>query len=407
MSIPVPDDRDEPLRILRATCAPGLTRWLTQEIRALGYEVESSDHTGVELRGRMVDAMRLCLRLRTAYHILQRFGDVHAKDPDALYEGASGLPWERVIPEDGYVSVVSSVPKDFPHNSMFINTRLKDAIVDRIKRLKGRRPDSGSQTDKAVVHLHLNDERCRISLDISGRKLSDRGYRKIPGKAPMRESIAAAILIEADYDGTRPLIVPMCGSGTIAIEAALMASGRAPGLLRTNFGVQHLKTFDEKVWSDERHAARKASSKSSPAPIIVSDNDPEMVEAARKNAVTAGVDHLLDFHVCDFADTPMPDSSEEPGTIILHGEYGERLGNPEQLEATYRRMGDFLKQECGGWDAYVFTSKELAGSIGLKTSARIPFEHGNMDCRLLRYQVYAGTKRQKISSGTAPETSGQ
>ena len=198
------EEHTEPKRLLRVTCAPGLTRWLAQEVRALGYEVETSEHTGIELRGRMADAMRLCLRLRTAYHVLQRFGDVHAKDPDGLYEGASGLPWERVIPEDGYVSVVSSLPKDFPHNSMFVNTRLKDAIVDRISRVHGRRPDSGPRNDRAVVHLHWNEERCRISLDISGLKLSDRGYRKIPGKAPMRESIAAAILLEADYDGTRP-----------------------------------------------------------------------------------------------------------------------------------------------------------------------------------------------------------
>ena len=221
----------------------------------------------------------------------------------------------------------------------------------------------------------------------------------------MRESLAAAILIEDDYDGTRPLVVPMCGSGTIAIEAALMASGRAPGLLRSNFGVQHLKTFDEAMWNEERHAARKSARKASPAPIIVSDNDPKMVEAARKNAVTAGVDHLLDFHVCDFAETPFPNTTEGPGTFILHGEYGERLGDPDQLEATYRRMGDFLKQECGGWDAYVFTSKQFAGSIGLKTSARIPFEHGSMDCRLLRYELYAGSRRQELSSGALPDTS--
>ena len=275
---------------------------------------------------------------------------------------------------------------------------MEDAIVDRISRVHNRRPDSGPKNDRAVVHLHWNEKRCRISLDLSGQKLTDRGYRRIPGKAPMRESIAAAILMEADYDGSRPLIVPMCGSGTIAIEAALIASRRAPGLLRSNFGVQHLLTFDEETWKDQRHQARQGATRTPTAPIIVSDNDPVMVEAARKNAVTAGVEHLLEFHVCDFAETPFPPGEDEPGTIILHGEYGERLGDPEALEATYRRIGDFLKQECGGWDAWVFTSRRFAGSIGLKTSARIPFEHGSLDCRLLHYQVYAGSRRQEIPS---------
>lgn len=386
------NDRPEPARPIRLTCAPGLRPWLTQETEALGFSIESADHTGVEIKGRMADAMRATLSLRTAYHVLQRFADVYAKDPEELYEAATRLPWERVVPSDGYLSVDTVMPKGSPHNSMFVNMRIKDAIVDRINRERSHRPDSGPRTDRTVIQAYWAEGKCRLSLSISGRKLSDRGYRKLPFKAPMRETIAAAVLMEAGYDGTRPLIVPMCGSGTIAIEAALMATHRAPGLLRSTFGVQHLATFEPALWQSERAAAQALKTKANPALIVASDISSEAVEAARKNAVTAGVDHLIDFHVCDFADTPMPAAHDDCGTIILHGEYGERLGDRDELMATYARIGDFLKQECGGWSAYVFTSREFSGAVGLKPAQRTPFEHGGIDCRLLRFEVYAGSR---------------
>jgi putative N6-adenine-specific DNA methylase len=391
------NDAPEPPRLIRATCAPGLSPWLAQEVEALGYEITHKDHTGVEVRARMHDAMRLTLRLRTAYHVLQAFGDLQANDGDAMYERAVRLPWERVLSPDGYVTVVSAVNNESIRNSMFANMRLKDAIVDRIQSIHDRRPDSGPAGDKAIVHLYWKDDRCRISLDISGRKLSDRGYRRIPFKAPMRETIAAAVLMEANYDGTRPLVVPMCGSGTIGIEAALIATGRAPGLLRSAYGVQHLLTFDQEVWETERAQARALRTKQTPAPIVLSDIDPEAVDAARKNAVTAGVDHLLEFHVCDFADTPLPNN---PGTVIMHGEYGQRLGETETLRATYKRMGDDLKKRFGGWDGWVFTSRELAGSVGLKPANRVAFEHGGLDCRLLRFELYSGSRAKEKRAPT-------
>ena len=381
-------DQDPP-RLLRATCAPGLSPWLEAELRALGHEPVNTEHTGVEIKATMVESMRLALRLRTAFHLLQRFADLNARTADQMYEEAVRLPWERVLGPDGYVSVVSSVRNETIRNSMFANVRLKDAIVDRISRMEGRRPDAGPKNDQAVVHLFWHNDRCRVSLDLAGRKLSDRGYRKIPHLAPMRETIAAAILMETGYDGSRPLVVPMCGSGTIAIEAALIAAGRAPGLLRNNFGLQHLRTFDEGAWQTERNTAKKLRNKQTIAPIVATDIDPGAVEAAHKNAVTAGVDHLIRFEIGDFAVTPMP---QERGTIILHGEYGERMGDPVKVRDTYRRIGDYLKQACGGWDGFVFTSREMAGEIGLKASRRTPFENGGIDCRLLRFELYEGSR---------------
>lgn len=376
-------------RLHRVTCAPGLAPALEAELQAAGLTTARRDHTGVELNCTMEQAMSVLLQSRVAFHVLQRFGDLWAADADGLYEGAQKLPWERVIPDDGYVCVTSVVDNPTIRNSMFANVRLKDAIVDRIHAQRGRRPDSGPSVDRAVVHLFWKQQDARVWLNLSGRKLSDRGYRRMPGKAPLRESIAAALLQETLWTGTTPLVVPFCGSGTIAIEAALIATGRAPGLLRTTMGIEHLETFDAQQWGRARLAAKKLRTKIPPAPIIVSDVDPAMVEAARANARTAGVEQLLAFHCCDFADTPMPDT---PGTIIMHGEYGVRLDTGGDLQSVYKRMGDFMKQRCGGWDAWVLTARDLVGAIGLKATQRTPYRNGDADCRFARFELYEGSR---------------
>lgn len=378
----------DPKREYRVSCAPGLSARLAGEIEGLGLPVDSKDHTGVFTRGTMLDGMRMLLQLRTAFHVLQRFADIRATDAEMLYAETVRLPWERVIPPDGTVTVVSAVDNPTITNSMFPNVKIKDAIVDRMMQVHDRRPNAGSRGDHTVIHLFWKQDQARLSLDFAGPKLSDRGYRREPGKAPLRETTAAAILLETGYDGTRPMVVPMCGSGTLAIEAALLASRRAPGLLRSRFGIQHLLTFDESLWRQARADAKRDSTTKSPAPIIATDIDPAVVESAKRNARTAGVDHLIEFSCCDFAETTMP---ETPGTVILHGEYGLRLGDEDALAGTYKRMGDFLKQRCAGWDGYVFTARELAGRVGLKSAAKIPFEHAGIDCRLLRYELYAGS----------------
>ncbi|MBC8310031.1 MAG: class I SAM-dependent RNA methyltransferase [Phycisphaerales bacterium] len=377
------------LRKTRVTCAPSLAPYLKQELEALGFECFSMDKTGVEIEATTTDCMMLNLRLRTAFHVLQRFADINCRNADELYSEAKRLPWDRVIDPNGFVSVQSNVRNETITNSMFPNMRLKDAICDKLISASGKRPDSGSSTDGMVVNLHWVDNKARIYLNMTGRKLSDRGYRKMPFMAPMRETIAAAVLMEMRYDGSKPLVVPMCGSGTIAIEAALIAKQRAPGLLRSNYGCNQWLGADKDAWSQQRADAKKLIAKEDPAPIVASDIEPEAIDASKKNAVTAGVDHLIDFHVCDFSETP----AHGIGDIVLHGEYGVRLGEDDDLIATYKRIGDFLKTDCAGWDGYVFTSgKPLIAAIRLKVAKRTPFINAEIDCRLLRYELYKGSK---------------
>ncbi|HIA71984.1 MAG TPA: class I SAM-dependent RNA methyltransferase [Phycisphaerales bacterium] len=386
----------EQKRKTRVTCAPSLAPYLKQELEALGFDCLSMDKTGVETLATTTEAMRLNLRLRTAFHVLQRFADINCRNADELYSEAKRLPWDRVIDSAGFLSISSNVRNETITNSMFPNMRLKDAICDKLVQVGGKRPDAGSSTDGMVVNLHWVDNKARIYLNMTGRKLSDRGYRKMPFMAPMRETIAASVLMEMNYDGSRPLVVPMCGSGTIAIEAALMAKQRAPGLLRSNYSCNHWLHADKNAWSQERADAKKIMVKNDPATIIATDIEPEAIEASKKNAVTAGVDHLIDFHICDFSETPMPD---EVGDVVLHGEYGIRLGEDADLIQTYKRIGDYLKTNCAGWDGYVFTSgKPLIGAVRLKVSKRTPFINAEIDCRLLRYELYKGSKVTEASS---------
>jgi putative N6-adenine-specific DNA methylase len=271
---------------------------------------------------------------------------------------------------------------------MYPNLVVKDAIVDRIKKHTGARPDSGPDRSGVVVHLFWKGDRAWIYLNVNGTRLSDRGYRKLPHDAPMRETLAAAVLMAAGYDGTRPIVNPMCGSGTLAIEAALLAAGRAPGLLRSDYACLRTALDLDDAWQRARREARRSAPVPDPQPIIASDHDPRAIDAARRNARTAGVEHLIEFHTCDFAATPMP---EEPGHVVLNPEYGERLGDVERLGSTYAAIGDFFKQRCAGWTGHVFTgSRELAGRIGLRANRRTPFMNAQIECRLLTYDIYKG-----------------
>lgn len=378
---------------ITVTCAPGLAGYLEKELRALGYDVKTTFETGVTLEGSLQDTETLNLTLRTAYNVLFLIHDFRCTSPNELYRKLVEIEWDRFIALNEYISVVSRVDNPRIKNSMFANMKVKDAIVDQIARRHGRRPDSGPNRDHVVVSLYWKGSRAQVHFNTSGRKLSDRNYRKMPHLAPLRETLAAAIVMETGYDGSTPLLNPMCGSGTLAIEAALIATGRAPGLLRSNYGFKHLKTFDESSFNGQRARLRKQGRKGPIPPIVATDIDDGAIAAARQNARTAGVEQLISFDVCDFSQTKIP---KEPGIIVMNPEYGVRVGQISQLEKTYRRIGDFLKQSCGGYRAYLFSGNaRLVKKVGLHTSRRIPFFNADIECRLLEYELYAGTKKEK------------
>ena len=374
------------------TCPKGIPPILKEETAALGFPITAMAEATVETHGTLDDAMKLNLHLRAAHRVLFLLHEFEASNPDKLYKETLAVPWEAHLKADGYFSVHSAVSTRAVKDPRFATLRCKDAIVDRIRNKCGRRPDSGSEPTGAAVFLHWQDAWASVYLDTSGEPLSRRGYRKNPFKAPMQETLAAAVILSSSWNKNERFINPMCGSGTLAIEAALMGLRRAPGLCRENFAFMHLKGFRKDRWNDLVKSAWRDARSSMDAKIIATDIDPEAIIAAKKNAKAAGVDHMIVFDVCDFRKTPVPQGG--PGVVFFNPEYGERLGSEAELEPVYRGIGDFLKQTCVGYRGYVFTgSLPLAKKLGLKSSRRLAFFNSNIECRLLEFELYQGTQR--------------
>jgi putative N6-adenine-specific DNA methylase len=374
------------------TCNKRLSPFLQQEVEALGYKIVRSFSTGLELEGTVNDCIPLNLNLRCASQVLYSIKTFEAENPARLYKELLEIEWESLIDFSGYFSVTSNVDNETITTPLFANLKVKDAIVDRIKEKKGIRPNSGSDSNKAVIHLYWKENSAEVFIDTAGETLAKHGYRKIPGKAPMLEALAAATIMATGWDKKSHFVTPMCGSGTLAIEAALLATNKSPGLFRMNYSFMHFIGYEEEVFFAERRKLKDQATKEIDFKIVATDISEDAVQISRNNAKTAGVDHLIDFDVCDFAETIVPIGN---GVVMFNPEYGERLGVHHILEATYRRIGDFMKQECKGYRGYIFTGNpDLAKKIGLRAARRMEFYNGKLDCRLLEYELYDGSKRE-------------
>jgi putative N6-adenine-specific DNA methylase len=374
------------------TCHKWLSGALDKEVRALGFTPERVFQTGVELFGSVEDCIRLNLHLRCASQVMYSLKSFVCNDPDELYNNVVGVNWEKYIAPNGYFSVTSNVFHPTISTNLFANLRVKDAVVDRMRRFSKMRPTTGSDLVGTVVYLFWKNEEAEVFLDTSGETLAKHGYRKLPGTAPMLEALAAATILSTKWDQASVFINPMCGSGTLAIEAALIATKRAPGLLRDNYAFMHILGYESEMYKPERAKLEEQISEPPSLKIIATDISERAIYISKMNAELAGVDHLIDFSVCDFEQTPIP---EEEGIVMINPEYGERLGDEDELASTYARIGDFFKNKCKGKTGYVFTGNlDLAKSIRLKPSRRIEFFNAKIDCRLLEYELYAGTRRE-------------
>jgi putative N6-adenine-specific DNA methylase len=390
------------------TCPKRIPPIARREAEQLGFTVEEETTAGVITRGTLHDALRLNLHIRTGHRVLLQLRKFFVRTPQDLHKSLSTIAWEHIIPANGYFSVVSSVETETITNSMFANQKCKDAIVDRIRAKHGTRPDSGSEKTGAVVYLYWKGSECVVYLDTSGESLSKRGYRALPWQAPMRETLAAATLLASKWDAASTFINPMCGSGTLAIEAAWIALNRAPGLLRENYAFMHLAGYEEHVkesWNSLCAKARAKERTELPFPIIATDISTKAIEAAEYNAEAAQVAAFIRFAKCDFKETPVPPVNTHlygaKPCIMLNPPYGERLGEAATIEEDYKHIGDFLKQHGRGYTGYVFTGNlEAAKRIGLKASRRTEFFNSDIDCRLLEYELYEGTRRTPASERT-------
>ncbi len=373
------------------TCNKRLAPYLAQEVTELGYSPEEVFATGVLLQGTLQDCIRLNLNLRCASQVHYSLKRFKVDSPEELYHILTRFGWEDILHEQGYFSVTSHVDHYMVNNPLYINVKVKDAIADRFRKVKGLRPNSGPELDKAVINLYWKDTDAEIFLDTSGETLAKHGYRKIPGRAPMLEALATATLMASRWDRQSAFVNPMCGSGTLAIEAALLVTNRRPGLFRENYAFMHVKGYQPELYKAALREIRMQVKEVPGLRIIATDISQDAIEISKVNAAVAGVEELIEFNVCDFAATTVPPA---PGVVFINPEYGERLGDLKELEDTYARIGDFMKKNCQGYLGYIFTGNlDLAKKIGLKASRRIEFYSAKIDCRLLEYELYQGSRR--------------
>ena len=379
------------------TCKDRFAPYLELEVKALGFKSVRVFRTRVELEASLNDCIFLNLHLRTASHVLFEIKSFYLRHADDIYRRIKALPWEDYFTNTTYFSVSSQVDNDSVDNPLFVNVRIKDAIVDRFRDNTGERPNSGSDYEGAVLQLYWKDTQASIYINTSGETLAKHGYRKIPGEAPMLEALAAATVMATGWEGKAVFLNPMCGSGTVAIEAALIATNRFPGLFRDHYSFMHFLGFDAGVYQQYKRELEEKITAPMDCRIIASDMSNQAVMISRENAATAGVVDYIDFETVDFRESTVPETEE--GIVFFNPEYGERLGETEALEETYREIGDFLKKRCPGYKGYVFTGNlDLAKKIGLKAKRRMEFYNGTIDCRLLEYELYKG-RREGLSDG--------
>ena len=364
---------------------------LKEELHALGYKVVGRDRLNMAILGTLQDAILLNLKLRTAHRVLYHLFSFKAFDLNRLYKKIKGYDWESVIPMEGYFSINSYCNQQGIRDNRIVNLKVKDGIADHFSSEFGKRPDSGNDNNQLVFFIYWVDNNCSVYLDTSGESIARHGYRWEGWKAPLSEALAASIILSTRWDRTSPFINPMCGSGTLAIEAALLLTNRYPGLFRSNYSFMHIEGYNPVYYEQVKDELTNQVFHQQIPPIIATDIHAEAIKAARANAEKAGVSDLIQFSRCKFQDTAL---EGDDGIIILNPEYGERMGQVDQLKFIYKNIGDFFKNECQGKTGYVFTGNpELAKSVGLRTSRKIPFLNGKIECRLLEYELYQGTRK--------------
>ena len=347
-----------------ATCARGLEEVLADELRDLGAADVEPGRGGVHFAGDWALLYRANLWLRTAIRVLWPILEASVASPDDLYEAVQTVDWSRYMTADHTLAVDCNVRDSHITHSQYAALRTKDAICDQFVERQGRRPSVDVEEPMVGLNLHIYRDEAVLSLDSSGESLHKRGYRPILTRAPLNEALAAALVLVTGWRGTTPFMDPMCGSGTLPIEAAWLAIRRPPGLTRRRFGFQGWMDFDIGLWTDLRDEARQGVLKKLAAPVTGSDIRRDAIAFAESNARAAGVGHLVRFDIKDVRDFRPPGGP--PGVILCNPPYGERIGEEKELVGLYRTLGEVFRQHCAGWTAFVFTGNaNLAQEIGL------------------------------------------
>jgi putative N6-adenine-specific DNA methylase len=375
-----------------APCPRGLEAALGEELTALGAAQIAVADGGVAFAGDIALAYRANLESRLASRILWRVGGGPYGDEKDIFDLAYGLDWPQWFRPERTLRVDVAATRSPLTSLEFATLRIKDAVCDRHRDSAGIRPSVNKERPDVRIHAHLSANEATFYIDTSGDPLFKRGLRRESVEAPLRENVAAGLLRLAGWQPGTPLLDPMCGGGTIAIEAALIALDIAPGLKRT-FGFQKLAWYDGPTWQRIKAAAQRRARPVTPQAIFASDIDAASVRHCGVNLASAGLADAVSVEQADALTRGAPAAS---GVIVCNPPYGVRLADSGSLAAMYPRLGDALKQRFAGWTAYLLSGDtRLPKLIGLKATRRTPLYNGAIECRLYEYRIIAGSLRSR------------
>jgi putative N6-adenine-specific DNA methylase len=381
---------------LIATCPEETKPALVLELEALGARSIAPGYRAVAFEASDALLYELHLKLRTASRILRVIKEVPAKSPEMLRSQVRRIRWDELF-DARHGFMVESQGDDADKGGMApkqIITQVRESIREVFERAQGVAPVVDRSEPKVVVVAHLRHGRCTLSFDTSGKSLHKRGYREQGHPAPLKETLSAAILTMAGYDGSQAFMDPMCGSGTIAIEAAMIALHKAPQIHRKK-GESHfewLKDFDRDLWRVTQDRVRAEKLEAPTAPVVASDINAAYVAMAKKSALDARVERYMTFNTGRFQDAEPPATT---GILVTNLPYGERIGSSEgDIVQLYEEVGDALKQKFSGWQAAILAAAASPyKAIGLKPKRTISLMNGSIPCKLLLFELYIGTRR--------------
>lgn len=387
---PIPTNKNTSTFELIAKTFHGLEKILAQEIEQIGGKILAIQTRAVRFETNLAGMYRANLELRTALRILKPIHTFRAYKNNQLYSRTQLVNWSEHVDVSETIAVDSVVSSPYFKHSKYVALKVKDAIVDQFREQTGRRPSVDTDTPTLRIHVYIKEQEVTLLLDASGDSLHKRGYRLEQNAAPLNEVLAAGLVLLSGWKGEKPFFDPMCGSGTILIEAAMIAQNRAPQLKRRYFGFKTWKDFDKDLWNK---LLVDAKSKIVPleVDILGADISERTLEIAVNNIERAGLEEDIELLVGDFFEQAAP--MEEAGCIVMNPPYGERL-QPKDIEAFYKQIGDAFKQAYTGWKAWVLSGNIPAlKRLGLKASRRIPLFNGPLECRLYGFEMYGGSRK--------------
>ena len=379
-----------------ATCPRGLELLLADELRELNGAKIHAVGGGVQFAGDFILCYRVNLQSRVASRVLWQVATDRYRSEEDIYRAAYVLPWTDWFDPARTIRVDVSATKSPLTSLNFVTLKIKDAVCDKVRRLSGRRPSVDTREPDIPIQGHLTDREFTLYLDTTGEPLFKRGRRLATGEAPLRENLAAGILLLAGWVPGIPLLDPMCGSGTILLEAAHMALDIAPGLGR-HFAFEKFKNFDARHWRELLQQSAARQKPKAPLAIYGSDLSADTLKAARANLMASGLEKIVGLKRADVLEISAPAIE---GIIVTNPPYGVRLGEQQALAEFYPKLGDVLKKQFSGWRAYLLSADmRLPKLIRLAASKRTPLFNGALECRLFEYKMVEGGMRKKKTDG--------